>query len=159
VVLKMFANMLCVPAGCCAEFVVRRDRIRARPRKFYSDLLERLNSIPQEEPAPAFALEHSWHAIFVSALSSSTCCEQSCCTRRSVCMRECLPWLLPKLSADVLRLAHVTMLLRLQLQGEPWVTLGIGKCQLVHCRWAEWFQSARHAVCVAVGIVWTTPRA
>jgi hypothetical protein len=52
---------------------VRRDRIRARPRKFYADLLERLNSISHAEPAPAFALEHSWHAIFVSALGSMCC--------------------------------------------------------------------------------------
>jgi Protein of unknown function (DUF3431) len=57
-------------AGCCAEFVVRRDRIHARPRQFYADLLRNLNKIPPEEGAPAFALEHSWHAIFVSALPS-----------------------------------------------------------------------------------------
>ena len=59
---------------------MRRDRIRARARTFYENLLERLNSIQQAERAPAFALEHSWHAIFVRDLRVAKLCQRPCCT-------------------------------------------------------------------------------
>ena len=117
---------------------MRRDRIRARPRTFYTNLLERLNKIPQEEPAPAFALEHSWHAIFVSASTNAKRYQRPCCR---VCSRGAFPGCILKL-ARVLQmfctpaLAGPNGAVTTALQGEPWVTLGIGKCQLIHCRWA-----------------------
>lgn len=74
---------------------MRRDRIRARPRTFYANLLERLNRIPQEEPAPAFALEHSWHAIFVSASTNAKLYQRPCCR---VCSRGAFPGCILKLA-------------------------------------------------------------
>lgn len=113
---------------------MRRDRIRAQPRSFYADLLERLNSIPPQEPAPAFALEHSWHAIFVSAL-----CRQEETLSASLLQHWHLsPFEVPtRLHPRNPASASASCTQNTQyatLQGEPWVTLGIGKCQLIHCR-------------------------
>jgi Protein of unknown function (DUF3431) len=46
--------------------VVSKQRIRARPRQFYVDLLARLNELGPEDDATPYAVENCWHAIFVS---------------------------------------------------------------------------------------------
>jgi Protein of unknown function (DUF3431) len=53
-------------AGCCAEFVVSRQRIHARPKQFYVDLLARLDKLGPDDAETPFAVENCWHAIFVS---------------------------------------------------------------------------------------------
>lgn len=54
--------------GCCAEFVVSRARIQARPKQFYVNLMERLDEIGPDDESTPYAVEHIWHAVFVSAL-------------------------------------------------------------------------------------------
>jgi Protein of unknown function (DUF3431) len=55
-----------VCAGCCAEFVASRQRIQARPKQFYINLLGRLDELGHDHPDTPYAVEHLWHAIFVS---------------------------------------------------------------------------------------------
>ena len=41
------------------------ERIRARPKQFYVNLLARLDALGDHPDTP-YALEHCWHAFFVS---------------------------------------------------------------------------------------------
>ena len=54
--------------GCCAEFVASRQRIKARPKQFYINLMERLDALGPDDESSPYAVEHLWHAIFVSIL-------------------------------------------------------------------------------------------
>lgn len=47
---------------CCAQFVVHRDRIRLRPKKFYQRLIDYI--INKDNGEIGYLLEYIWHNIF-----------------------------------------------------------------------------------------------
>jgi Protein of unknown function (DUF3431) len=59
---------LCGGTGCCAEFVASRKRIKARPKQFYVNLMDRLDALGPDDESSPYAVEHIWHAVFVSLL-------------------------------------------------------------------------------------------
>jgi hypothetical protein len=47
---------------CCAQFIVHKDRIRLRPKKFYERLIEYI--INKDQGEIGYILEYIWHNIF-----------------------------------------------------------------------------------------------
>jgi Protein of unknown function (DUF3431) len=118
--------------GCCAEFVASRQRIKARPKQFYVKLMERLDNLgPGDESSP-YAVEHIWHAIFVSLRSKL---ELPVHVRQARHIALAFAPFNGQHHMDVpTRLVHMLLCLS---QGEPWVSYGIGKCELLACRCAQ----------------------
>ena len=50
---------------CCAQFVVHRDRIKLRPKKFYERLIKYI--IDKDNGIMGYVLEYLWHNIFGEA--------------------------------------------------------------------------------------------
>lgn len=57
-----------VDAYCCAQFVVRREDVRRRPKRFYQRLLEFVFDPTINIDSPR-VLEHAWHFIMGQSLS------------------------------------------------------------------------------------------
>lgn len=57
---------------CCAQFIVKRERISARPKQFYSHALSLVNgsvndvcsSTPPRRSSHCYVLEYLWHVVF-----------------------------------------------------------------------------------------------